>query len=737
MKVGQILGYVDRWSVRPGETVRVAVSTAAPRFEAELVRLRRGGPRPGRQDIFSYDVVETPLSGAYDGRHHEIHPGSFAVTEAGPHLGRPSVVSFGAWIYPTLPDRGGPQGILSCWDAGAGRGIGLFLTADGALALRFTDEAGTEREARLPVGCDRFRWYRVAANVDLAAGEVTLEQQPLRPWGIDPSAQSATVDLAATPALPAAGRLCIGAGAAGEDPDATRPFAIHGFNGKIDSPAIAVDGTPVAEWDLAEGIDTKVVTDRSPRGAHARLLAGGTRAVTGHNWDGTEIDFRRDPSQYGAIHFHDDDLLEADWPFSLSVEIPVGLRSSPYAIHLTCEDGEELIPFFVLPPKGTRTAKAAFLAPTMTYMAYSNFSGGAGLDTETLTGAPAVREPADYYIDEHPELGHSMYNTHADGSGIGLLSMQRPMLNIRPQHAFWLSEGGGWGFSSDMFLIDWLEHSGYEYDVITDHDVHAEGLQLLEGYDVVLSGTHPEYNSEEEILALEAYLDGGGNFMYLGGNGWYWVTTVDPERPDVMELRRGIAGLRTWGGYPGEGHHSMTGEPGGLWKFRGRPPQRLVGVGFSSQGGGASSSYVRTEQSDDARAAFIFEGVDRGEEIGAFGDKWGGAAGEELDRLDFELGTPRHALLLATSSGRHSNLYQRAIEELLQLHVSKGHGGEDDPDVRSDLVYYETPNDGQVFSVGSINWTSSLSYNDYDNNVAQITHNVLRRFGGEIAAEGS
>ena len=75
---------------------------------------------------------------------------------------------------------------------------------------------------------------------------------------------------------------------------------------------------------------------------------------------------------------------------------------------------------------------------------------------------------------------------------------------------------------------------------------------------------------------------------------------------------------------------------------------------------------------------------------------------------------------------------QRAIEELLQLHVSKGHGGEDDPDVRADLVYYENPNDGEVFSVGSINWTSSLSYNDYDNNVAQITHNVLRKFGGEL-----
>lgn len=35
---------------------------------------------------------------------------------------------------------------------------------------------------------------------------------------------------------------------------------------------------------------------------------------------------------------------------------------------------------------------------------------------------------------------------------------------------------------------------------------------------------------------------------------------------------------------------------------------------------------------------------------------------------------------------------------------------------------------GGFFSVGSIAWTGSLSHNDYDNNVARLTTNVLRRF---------
>jgi N,N-dimethylformamidase len=48
--------------------------------------------------------------------------------------------------------------------------------------------------------------------------------------------------------------------------------------------------------------------------------------------------------------------------------------------------------------------------------------------------------------------------------------------------------------------------------------------------------------------------------------------------------------------------------------------------------------------------------------------------------------------------------------------------------VRADLVVFETPNGGAVFSTGSIAWAGSLGHNGYDNNVARITGNVLRRF---------
>ena len=44
------------------------------------------------------------------------------------------------------------------------------------------------------------------------------------------------------------------------------------------------------------------------------------------------------------------------------------------------------------------------------------------------------------------------------------------------------------------------------------------------------------------------------------------------------------------------------------------------------------------------------------------------------------------------------------------------------------MVFYETPNGGGVFSVGSITWCGALAHRGYDNNVSRITANVLRRF---------
>ena len=161
---------------------------------------------------------------------------------------------------------------------------------------------------------------------------------------------------------------------------------------------------------------------------------------------------------------------------------------------------------------------------------------------------------------------------------------------------------------ADLYTIHWLEHLGVEYAVISDHDFHDLGEAALAGHPVVISAGHHEYWTERMLDALDGYLRGGGRFMYLGGNGLYWVTSIDSRRPHLMEVRR-FGGHSTSKAEPGERQHSTTLETGGTWRVRGRPPQQLVGVGFGGVGFTRAAGYRRLPGSFDPRAAFIFEGV--------------------------------------------------------------------------------------------------------------------------------
>jgi len=218
---------------------------------------------------------------------------------------------------------------------------------------------------------------------------------------------------------------------------------------------------------------------------------------------------------------------------------------------------------------------------------------------------------------------------------------------------------------------------------------------------------------------------GRGPAHVSGGNGFYWVTALAEEDPGLVEVRR-PAGIRTWQSEPGEIWLSLTGEMGGLWRDRGRAPQKAVGVGFSAMGFDRGVPYRRTPASYAPQFSFIFEDVP-GEIIGAGGSLVlnRGAAGFELDRAELALGTPAHAVVLA-SSARLSDAYQPAVEEIMS--PTPWDGGSANPRVRADMVFIELPQGGAVFSVGSITWTSTLSFDGYDSDTSRVTANVLRAF---------
>jgi N,N-dimethylformamidase len=361
----------------------------------------------------------------------------------------------------------------------------------------------------------------------------------------------------------------------------------------------------------------------------------------------------------------------------------------------------------------------ALLIPTASYLAYANdHPGSDGQMAQAVAGATPVLRATDLLLHEHREWGLSCYDAHADGSGVACSTRLRPMLNMRPTHRYHV---GPWQLPADLAVVSWLDDQRIDFDVLTDDDLHVEGVGLLAPYRCVITGTHPEYYTTAMLDGIERWLDAGGHLVYLGANGFYWRTAYDPARPFLVEIRRANAGSRAWESPPGEDHLASTGERGGLWRNLGRSPQRLTGVGYAAQGFDRCSPYRRLAASRDARAAFIFDGVDS-EVFGTAGDIGGGAAGQEVDRFDTALGTPTDALLLATSDAL-SEGYQRCVEEI--GFTVAGTNSLFDPAVRADVVYHVRPGGGAVFATGSIAWAGSLST---DADVGRITANVITRF---------
>tara|TARA_B100001123_G_scaffold361186_1_gene417615 strand:+ start:152 stop:1195 length:1044 start_codon:yes stop_codon:yes gene_type:complete len=336
------------------------------------------------------------------------------------------------------------------------------------------------------------------------------------------------------------------------------------------------------------------------------------------------------------------------------------------------------------------------------------------LEGADFVAARSRLRPEHEYLRVHPEVGLSLYEKHRDGSGVMYSSRLRPILQLRPG-------ADGWNFTPDTDINAFLNHLDLGHDIIADEDLHAEGFEALTPYRVIVTGSHPEYWSTPMLDALDEWQRAGGRLLYLGGNGFYWRIALSDAWPGAIELRRAEDGVRNWQTRAGESYHSFNGEYGGMWRRLGRAPNELVGIGFAAQGFERAIGYKRCPASYDSRAAWIFDGVVEGS-VGTSG-LGGGAAGQEIDNYNAALGSPTHALVLASATDYGPEM-TRTKEELDAATIVPS----PDPVVRADMVFFETPSGGAVFSVGSISWFGALARNDYDNDVAKITENVLRRF---------
>jgi N,N-dimethylformamidase len=726
-----ITGYLDRFSHRPGETFTAFVSVRdGGAYRARLVRVLSGDPNP-RGPGMRLEDLSRRFDQSLSGRRQEIHLGSYGIVGTGAPRDAQAACTWTVIMRAGVADAG--QVLLSETDKDAG--VALLIGEHGVTARISSKGETIELAAGAPI--QAAHWYRAWLAADPRSGRVVVGQQRL-----DGAAPVTAETAASGLVLPSGGTVLFAA------EDAVSPR--HHFTGKLEDPAIlrgfvtswkdpgarleALAPDLIAGWDFSLGIDGQSISDIGPHACHGHLVNTPKRAVVGTRWSGREQCWRHAPHDYGAIQFFDDDLGDCQWQADFSWTVPDDLRSGAYALHLTCSAGEDWLPFYVLPKRQGPFAPIAFLASTFTYQAYANHARTAidqAYHDRVAAWGAFPHNPVDY-----PTYGRSTYNKHRDDSGIAFSSRRRPILTMRPGFlTFNDPRGSGMRhYPADLHLLAWLEAKGFNFDIVTDEDLDDEGVALIAPYRTVLTGSHPEYHTLGTIDALAAYTRQGGRLCYLGGNGFYWRVARDRSVPHLIELRRAEGGIRTWAAEPGEYYHQTDGQLGGLWRRNRRPPQMLVGVGFSCQAAFEGTHYRRLPASREARFAWMFVGIDE-DVIGNYGLSGGGAAGFELDRADPMLGTPDGTVILARSEHPLPS-FLTVPEELLSNTITIN--GEKVEDLsRGEIVYFDTPSGGAVFSVGSITFCGSLWHNGFEGPVSRLLENVVRHFTAPHPVPGS
>ena len=754
----KLFGYTNKLSVKPGENIDFHVSADGTQSaDAQLVRIIHGDEHPNGPGYMD-EEIESDLNGKWDVKKQFTQLGSYLkVNDPNNLLAIDGDFTVFGYINPSTPNTGAHQWLFCRWDNKTNKGYGVGINKDGYLEL----VVGNGKEvdylySELPLV--KKVWYFVGATFNYKTGEATLYQEGVvnrynsllgKVVPYDYRSHTKTtfrfkqVNDPQTPFI-IAGAI--------DDHELRGKFVSGTYAGKIDRHGVCnkvlskeeLDkicsgefpdkNSLVAYWDTTEGhtengISNDVI-DTGPNKLNSTGFNHPVRCMTGWNWSGKNDCFRLSPKEYGGIDFHPDAITDAGWDVAKTFTLPENLKSGVYAFRLRAGNGkglgEEYIVFFVRAKKPK--AKICFLVPTASYLAYANekLSFEAQI-IQPMTGQPPTITDIDVEQYKNPEFGLSTYDSFADGAGVCFTSYKRPILNMRPKYR---TSGMGitWQLPADLSIIGWLEHHYKDaYEIVTDEDLHKEGLDAIKPYNCVISGTHPEYTSEKMLDAMEDFVAEGGRFIYMGGNGFYWVVGFYDDQPWCMEVRKLDAGMRAWAAKPGEYYMQTTGERGGLWRMRGRAPQKFSGVGFIAEGFDTAEPYRKMPDAWHRTVSWITEGVE-GEIFGDHGLAYGGAAGIELDRYDLSLGTPPHTKIVA-SSGGHSDNYVLVTEELLYAYA--GLVGSLDYRIRADMTYFTAPNDGAVFCTGSIGYGQALPSNNFSNSASTVLKNVVDAFAKE------
>ncbi len=368
---------------------------------------------------------------------------------------------------------------------------------------------------------------------------------------------------------------------------------------------------------------------------------------------------------------------------SQSIKAP--LKSGLYYFRVSTATGKQFsFPWIVASAKPV--AKLAVLASNLNWNAYNSFGGRSNyIHADGLPPTPTINSRTE--LKRYSDDGFFTWSS----ANYPPLSFDRPEpFNhipfdekitdpIEGRQACHLAP-------AEWRLLGWLEQENFNYDYFAESQLHDSALDLSH-YKVLVTAVHPEYWTRTMFDKVKLWVfQGKGRLIYLGGNGLNCEVEINSDGAMVCHNCK-LTGLDTKG----------LGGFESRFAIRQESEASLLGVVFTPTGAMTGAPY---RVQDGSHWVFENTGLHSGD---IFGEKSlhrrcpGGASGHETDKIS--PCSPDGILLLAKG-------------------MNPDDGG-------AEMVIFDTPSGGKVFSVGSISYVASLPV---DEQISKITANVLRKF---------
>ncbi|MEO2014352.1 MAG: LamG domain-containing protein [Fuerstiella sp.] len=593
--------YADQLSVAAGARIRFHVSSTHA-YEFQVCRLGSDVDSPANDEVLKSWQVDDP-------RMQPIHPGSYLNVEKGLLADR-QLVSLTVECWVRLWDLFGEQAILGQFDRSRSAGFALLVNREGRIGfylgdggayqeklLLWTDQdaitrtktsaasvAGINRIANGGRRIERAPWQYIVATFDGRVKKLWLDGKlvvqgeflgnckpgtaPLRigAWGRDGQADGF---LDADIAMPA-----IYAHSLSEEAIERRYQG-----GGLEPPANA---GLLGCWPLDEEKGDRVA-DCSGNGRHARIINQATWMIGGPSFPANverfgDYDPANDDRRGHGLRLASDDLYDCRWQPTIEYRVPTDAKPGIYVgrFRFTRQKTPRLYHalFIVRKPDDKPQAPILFVCSTSTWKAYAGTPFAESWpDVKQAIGHGYVNSPGD-------PPAFSLYWRHKAGQGVCQMGMRTPWPIAGP---YTFHQEIEWECShlchADRLTMAWLEAEGYDFDVVSDLDLH-QNPERMKGYKTVFIVGHSEYWSAEAMEGLGRYYQHGGTVVCLSGNSMYWRVSFSDDG-SIMECRKaGSGGSQILMPFLGESWHSHDGRRGSLCSECGYPAWRLLGLQF-------------------------------------------------------------------------------------------------------------------------------------------------------------